>query len=95
MEQEKGKKQSRNKTILIATIISYIGNTIVIFGYFFPLEPVGALIYFAWFTLGWVLFWLRLPKVADIMLWVRLLRKWMQRLHKRFEPHEGQTAMFL
>jgi len=92
MKEEGEKKRKRDKTILLATVISFIGNTIVIFGYFFPLEPVGALIYFVWLTLGHILFWSRLPKVADTMSWVRLLRKWAHRLRERLKTHDGQAT---
>jgi hypothetical protein len=77
-QMEEGKQKGltrRNKTFLIASVISYAGNTLVIFGYFFPLEPTGASIYFAWLTLGHLLYWLRLPRVADALPWIRLLRR--------------------
>jgi len=92
MKEESEKKRKRDKTILIATVISFVGNTIVIFGYFFPLEPMGTSIYFIWLTLGHVLFWLRLPKVADTMSWVRILRKWVHKLHERLKTSEGQAT---
>lgn len=70
----------RNKTVFILTIISFAGNTAVIFGYFFPLEPLGASIYFIWLTLGHILAWLGFPGVADISSWVRKLQDQTRRL---------------
>jgi uncharacterized RDD family membrane protein YckC len=67
-------RQRDKKTVKLA-VISYVGNAAVIFGYFYWLNPMGSLIYFAWFTLGWALFFARLPRVADLVEWVRLLKK--------------------
>jgi len=64
---------------MILTLISYVGNAAVIFGYFYPLNPSSAPIYFGWLTLGYVLWWLGLPRVADAADWARLLRKKAQR----------------
>jgi hypothetical protein len=61
--------------MLVLTLISYVGNVAVIFGYFYPLNPTGAAIYSGWLTLGYVLGWLGMPKVADATDWARLLRK--------------------
>lgn len=72
--------------MLILSLISYVGNTAIIFGYFYPLNPSGAPIYFGWLTLGHVLFWLGLPRVADIVDWARLIRK---KMHKTYEQENS------
>jgi len=91
VENRNEKERKRNKTLLIASVISFVGNTIVVFGYFFPLDPLGASIFYAYLALGHILFWLRLPKVADMMSWVRLLRKWVQRL-RRPDSEKSETT---
>jgi hypothetical protein len=68
---------------MILTLISYVGNAAVIFGYFYPMNPSGAPIYLGWLTLGYVLGWLGLPRVADATDWARLIRKKVQRTHEQ------------
>jgi len=63
-------------------MISYFGNVLVIFAYFFPLNPLGSSIYFGWLTLGYMLGLRRLPKVADTTEWIRIIRKQVQKLRK-------------
>jgi predicted RNA-binding Zn-ribbon protein involved in translation (DUF1610 family) len=69
------RKEWRRDKIFLISVISYVGNALVIFGCFFRLESTGAVIYFAWLTFGHFLYWLRLPRVADTLSWVRLLRR--------------------
>jgi len=81
------RKPDRKTTILL--LICYVGNMLVILGFFYPRNPSGAYIYVAWFTLGYLLVWLGLPRVADAADWARLFRK---KLQKRDEETTDDTT---
>jgi len=83
MREDRFRRRKPSRRVIILTLISYVGNAAVIFGYFYPMNPSGAPIYFGWLTLGYVLGWLGLPRVADATDWARLIRKKVQKTHEQ------------
>jgi len=73
----------KNKTIFVASIISYVSGTTALFVYFFPSTPSAAFMYFVYFTLVHVVFWFRLPRLADPLSWIRKLRDFLKNLRKK------------
>jgi hypothetical protein len=73
----------KNRTVFVASIISFVLGTTALFVYFFPTSPSRAFAYFVYFALGHVVFWFRLPRLADPVSWIRMLLGFLKGLRKK------------
>lgn len=70
----------KNKTAFASATIGFVSGIVLLFTYFFPSDPSGALIYSGYFASGYFLnVWLGLPGIGYISFHLRTLYYWLRR----------------